>query len=182
MTWNVIWSMSHTAKVVSDSGPLIWLAKIDKLQLLRTLFGKVLIPGEVEEETASGGAADAIIIRGALAEGWISVIRETNALAPDLVDASGLHRGEAEAILLARRMGAMFLVDEREASATATVFGVRAIGTVGVLLLALSEGHLVLDGFIECLDLLVSSGFWLSVDVYRKAIDAARMIAGDKNC
>jgi len=71
-------------------------------------------------------------------------------------------------------------VDEREASATARVFGVCSMGTVGVLLLGLSEDCLALDEFFECLDSLIGSGFWLSVDVYRKAVTAARSIVGDR--
>jgi predicted nucleic acid-binding protein len=97
-----------------------------------------------------------------------------------LVRVSGLHLGEAEAVLLARRLGALFLVDEREASATARVFGVRPLGTVGVLLIGLAEGCLALGEFMECLDLLVGSGFWLSVDVYRRAVAEARLIAGEE--
>jgi predicted nucleic acid-binding protein len=167
-------------RVVSDSGPLIWLAKIDRLRLLRLLFGEVIIPAEVERETVSGRSADSMIIGEALAEGWMSVSRVGADEAVALVGVSGLHLGEAEAILLARRIGALFLVDEREASSTARVFGVRAMGTVGVLLLALREGHLVFDEFVECLDLLVAGGFWLSVDVYKKALDGARSITGAK--
>jgi len=176
----VIWTMSGAIVVVSDSSPLIWLAKINRLRLVKALFEEVLIPSRVRDETVSGLTADSIVIREALAEGWIRVSAEEIGAASELVEVSGLHRGEAEAILLARRMSALFLVDEREASATAAVFGVRPMGTLGVLLLALAEGHLVLDEFVECLDLLVSSGFWLSVDVYKRAIDSAKSIVNDR--
>jgi predicted nucleic acid-binding protein len=36
--------------VVSDSGPLHYLIQINKVDLLHSLFGKVVIPGAVREE------------------------------------------------------------------------------------------------------------------------------------
>jgi len=56
------------------------------------------------------------------------------------------------------------------ASEMARVFGVRCLGTVGVLLLGLAEGLLGLGEFVECLDVLIGLGFRLSVEVYRKAL------------
>lgn len=165
---------------MSDSGPLIWLARINRLSLLRTLFGGVVVPERVWAEVSSGGSADSVLIGEALGEGWVRVEGGVGGEASALVRVSGLHLGEAEAVLLARRLGALFLVDEREASATARVFGVRPMGTLGVLLMGLAEGCLALGEFLECLDLLVGSGFWLSLDVYRRAVAEARLIAGEE--
>lgn len=36
------------------------------------------------------------------------------------------------------------------------------------------------DEFEECLDMLIGSGFWLSVDVYRRALASARLIEGER--
>lgn len=159
--------------VVSNSSPLIWLARIDKLSLLRVLFREVIIPKKVYAETASGESPDSILIREAVEDGWIQVSEEETEDAQELVQVSGIHLGEAEAILLARRTGLNLIIDEREASATAQVFGVRPIGTVAVLLLALATDRLTFSEFKDCLDLLISSGFWLTVDVYRKALEEA---------
>ena len=172
--------MSSEAGAVSDSSPLIWLAKINRLSILKHLFGEITIPEKVRGKVSSGGSADSLLFREALAEGWVRVSGEVDDDASDLVRVSGLHPGEAEAVLLARRPGALFLVDEREASGTARVFGVRSMGTVGVLLFGLAEGHLTFDEFVECLDLLIACGFWLSVDVYKKALTEARLIAGER--
>lgn len=167
--------------MVSNSSPLIWLSKINRLSLLRFLFGEVAIPEKVKMETASGQSADSISIKGAVEEGWVKVSEEDEeGLASALAKVSGIHLGEAEAILLARRLDARLLVDERGASATAQVFGVRSMGTVGVLLLALAEEQLTLDEFEECLDLLIATGFWLTVDVYKRAVEEARSLAGKR--
>ena len=46
-------------------------------------------------------------------------------MADVLAGVSGIHLGEAEAIFLAQKLGTELIVDEREASATAQMFGVR---------------------------------------------------------
>jgi len=55
------------------------------------------------------------------------------------------------------------------------MFGVRPIGTIAVLLLALARGELTLNEFKECLDMLIASGFWLSIDVYNKALEEVNL-------
>ena len=170
--------MSGRKPVVSNSSPLIWLAKIGRLVLLKTLFSQVVIPKRVcGEATLERQSADAVLISKAIAGGWIKVSEEKMEEAHVLAEASGVHLGEAEAILLAQKLGTELIIDEREASITAQMFGVRPIGTMAVLLLALGRGEITLDEFKECLDNLIASGFWLSVDVYNKALEEARSIA-----
>jgi len=177
MTSGVTWSMSSGRPVVSNASPLIWLAKIGRLGLLKALFGKIIIPGEVHEEATAGGQADSIMIKGAIEEGWMEVYGGKIDGARELGDRSGVHVGEAEAILLAQMIGKDLIIDEREGSATAQIFGVRTMGTIAILLLALARSHMTFDDFRECLDRLTASGFWLSVDVYSRAIEEAISIA-----
>jgi len=170
--------MSGRKPVVSNSSPLIWLAKIGRLTLLKNLFAEVVIPRRVcEEATLEKQSADAVVISKAIEDEWIKVSGEKMEEAHVLAEAAGVHLGEAEAILLAQKLGTELIIDEREASITAQMFGVRPIGTMAVLLLALGRGEITLDEFKECLDNLIASGFWLSVDVYNKALEEARSIA-----
>lgn len=171
--------MSSGQLVVNNSSPLIWLTKIDRLGLLKTLFGEVIIPKKVCTETTIGESADSILIRKAVDEGWIKVSEEEAKEAQELVQVSGIHLGEAEAILLAKELRVDLIIDEREASATARVFGVRPMGTIAVLLLALAKSQLTFSEFKECLDLLITSGFWLTVDVYKRALDEAQSIVNE---
>jgi len=85
--------------------------------------------------------------------------------------------GEADVILLAQKLRTELIIDEREASVTAQMFGVKPIGTIAVLLLALARDQMTLREFRECLDTLIASGFWLSVDAYNKALEEAQSIA-----
>ena len=62
--------------VISNATPLIYLAKIDKLHLLRDLFEHVIIPEEVYKEVVITGLKygyfDAQTVKSAIEEGWIS--------------------------------------------------------------------------------------------------------------
>lgn len=177
MILNVTWSMSGGKPVVSNSSPLIWLAKIGRLGLLKTLFGEVVVPRKVYfEVTTNGRSAEAILISEALRDGWLKISEEEVESTNLLASRAGIHLGEAEAILLAQKLGTELIIDEREGSATAQIFGVRPIGTIAVLLLALARDKLTFNEFKECLDRLISLGFWLSVDIYREALEAARTV------
>ena len=155
---------------------MIWLAKIGRLDLMRIVFGEVAVPRRVYEEAASERSSDSILICRAVEDGRIKVSEGLEEAAV-LAERAGIHLGEAEAILLAKKIGAELIIDEREGSVTAQIFGVRPIGTIAVLLLALAEGRLTFNEFKECLDRLIASGFWLSVDVYNRALEEARSIA-----
>ncbi|MEA1907014.1 MAG: hypothetical protein U9N12_08710, partial [Euryarchaeota archaeon] len=67
---------------VSNSGPLTHLARIGRLNILKELFGTVVIPTDVKIEVVdcgkAEGAADAFLIEEATNAGWI-VIGETAA-------------------------------------------------------------------------------------------------------
>jgi len=154
---------------VSNTSPLIWLAKIGRLGLLNALFGKILILGKVRDEATAGEGADSILIDRAIWEGWVEVYEGQIDGAKEISDRSGVHVGEAEALLLAQRIGTDLIIDEREGSATAQIFGVRTMGTMAVLLLAV-----LIDGLMECLDRLTASGFWLSVDVYSRVMEEVK--------
>ena len=61
--------------VVSNVTPLIYLAKIGKIDLLRKVFKEVFIPEEVKVEAGDEGKKlgekDAYIIEKAINDGWL---------------------------------------------------------------------------------------------------------------
>jgi len=62
--------------VIADTGPLIVLARIESLHLLRQLFGRVFITTTVRDEILPAKAvfADSNLLARTLAEGWIDVV------------------------------------------------------------------------------------------------------------
>ncbi|MDP2100270.1 MAG: hypothetical protein U1C96_00615 [Gallionella sp.] len=62
------------AVVIADAGPLIALAKINQLHLLPALFAEILITQAVADECLHGQSADSILIKQALASGWLQCV------------------------------------------------------------------------------------------------------------
>ena len=125
--------------LVSNTGPLIALGAIDALYLLPQLYERVVIPDEVREEL---NAAPYGIMRFPFAEtaDWLEVQKVATPVDPLLITV--LDWGEAAVIQLARELHAdMVLIDERKGRKVASsVYHLRVIGTVRVLLDAKSNG------------------------------------------
>jgi predicted nucleic acid-binding protein len=129
--------------VISNTSPLLNLAIIDQLDLLRQQFGKILIPKAVLEELRIEemlpGSDD---LREALVAGWLQV-REVNN--PSLVQLlqRDLDRGEAEAIALALLLDADWIIlDERDGRRIAKSFGLQVTGILGVVIRASRNGQI----------------------------------------
>jgi len=156
--------------VVSDASPLIGLAAVGHLDLLRRLYGEVMIPAAVHQElTASSKAPGSTEIDSA---SWVQAQAVQNR---SLVDALSLHLdlGEAEAIALAVEVDAeLLLMDERRGRSAAVRLGRRVVGVLGVLIEAKRSGHLPAVGpVMEALS--VQAGFRVSERLRRQVLEAA---------
>jgi predicted nucleic acid-binding protein len=131
--------------VVSDASPLICLGAIRHFNLLRLLYGEVLIPEAVWEEITRAPAFTVAtslkVAADARSEGWLQVATAHNRPLVTHLEAM-LDPGEAEAIALAvERTSSLLLIDERDGRQMARTLGVPLTGTLGVLLRAKALGH-----------------------------------------
>ena len=151
--------------VVSDASPLIALARIDRLELLREMFGTLLLPDSVWHEITNAGmerAGAAFIVRA----DWIERRSVSNSSLVARLRRD-LGAGESEAIALAQESHAdVLLIDERLARVAAQRLGLRVTGLVGVLIEARQRG-LLTDAAIVANDLEQKAGFWLSPGLRR---------------
>lgn len=166
-------------RVVSNATPLIYLAKADKIDLLKAVFGEVLIPEEVKVEVVDKGKLigekDAYAVEKAIAEGWIKVLAAKPVRMP-----LDLDRGEKAALSLAKNNGSeIVLIDEVSARTVAKVMGLTPRGTLFVLLEALKMKKIQLDELLEALDNMIKQGFRLKEEVYVETVREARRIAGE---
>lgn len=144
--------------IVADASPLIGLAKVNRLGLLRQLFQGLLIPEAVERELClDSPRPGARVLAVAKSEGWLTSVSVENVPAHLLAT---VDPGEAEAITLARRRSALLLIDEWRGRVAATSEGVRIFGTGAVLLRAKERGFL--PTVAETLGELTSVGYRLS--------------------
>ncbi len=148
-------------KVVANTSPLIGLAAIKQLGVLKSLFGEVYIPNFVFEEVVQKGAGKpgSIEVKNVIND-WIYIKSVKNEKEVELLLAV-LDRGEAEAIVLAREVNAeIILLDNREPRIFAKKIGLNVLGTVGILLLAWKKGYI--KNPLNCINDLRQKGFWLS--------------------
>jgi len=158
--------------VVADAGPLIGLARVGLLPLLRQLYGRVLIPPQVLEELQiAEDRPGARALRAAMEEGWIESVPLPTG--EDLETLSlALGAGEAAAILLAGQVHYRFLLlDERRGRSVAKKRGLRVVGTGGVLLAAKEEG--LIPRVADALDQLAASGYRLSTELRERLLGLA---------
>lgn len=149
--------------VIADASPLIGLAKIGRLALLRQLYREILIPPAVHAELQAGSlrAGGAELLQ-ALNDAWLNVADSADIPAAACAELKQvLDVGEAEAIALALHLSArLLLIDEQRGRVVAQRKGVPIAGTGVVLLAAKRLGHI--QNVTAELDALHQSGYRLS--------------------
>ena len=126
---------------VVNTTPLVALGQIGRLDLLRRLFDKVLIPEVVYQESVSGGDSrpGAEEIREAT---WI-VQRELPGESGWQVDLFGLDARERDVLRLAGIIEpGWVIIDEKLGRRVALASGFQVKGTLGILVAAYQEKHI----------------------------------------
>ncbi len=154
--------------VVADTGPLIALALVDGVPLLRVLFREVFVTPEVAKELLAGrGRPGERLLEG---HPWIQV--RAAHVAPDRLLVEELDPGESSAIALARELpSAVLLMDERRGRRLARLaYGLEVRGSLGVLVDARRAGLVgPLEGLVAR---LMKGGIHLSGEVIGHALQA----------
>ena len=154
--------------VVSDTSPVLNLARIGRLELLPSLYRQVLIPAAVYEELVASkddlppaidlASAPWLIVAAAEDQNRVRELRKN------------LDPGEAEAIVLAiERRANILLVDERRGRRFATAAGLTVTGLLGVVAGAKRAG--LIDQVKPVLDELIQiARFWIGPDLYAEVL------------
>jgi predicted nucleic acid-binding protein len=149
------------SRVVSNTSPLIVLAKAGLLKILPKLFSEVVVPEAVRDEIMAGRDGDAMKQAWPTCD-WLRVVVLTPPLSP--LAAMQLGRGEAEAIEYARRQpDRAILLDDRAGRRAAQALGLRVFGTLSVAAIASRQGHV--NSFDEALEQIRGAGLYVSDSV-----------------
>lgn len=161
--------------IVCDAGPVIHLHQAQGLALLERT-GIVIVPEAVAKEIKDN--------IGLMFPPWIKILRLTDRERKDAElwrDTAGLHRGEAEAISMARRQGAHWLLtDDAEARCFAVMLGLEVHGTLGVLLWNFAGRHISKAEALDGLERVSKTSLWLSAKVLSEARQAIHEIHAAK--
>ncbi|MCF7983071.1 MAG: hypothetical protein K9L70_01585 [Thiohalocapsa sp.] len=146
-------------RLVTNASPLIFLAKVDLLPMLRSCFLQVLVPPTVAAETRLD--LPDFIECPDLSETGHAFVRGA---------IGTLHRGELEAMVLAHEQGIdLVAMDDKAARNRATQLGLKPIGTLGLIVLAERLGHLDASTATRKIDDLVDiHGLYLSPQIRRQ--------------
>ena len=161
--------------VVSDTTPLISLLKIGRIDLLENLFGQVLIPQAVFDELTADERfqREADQIRR---KRFMRVRAVQNPESADILKrATGLDRGESEAIVLTDELHAdLLLMDEAKGRAVSFQMGFKIMGTIGVLMAAYEENEPTAEEVRACVQGLQRAGRHISQKHYQMLLDRLR--------
>jgi predicted nucleic acid-binding protein len=154
-------------QVVSNTDPLLHLHEAALVALLEHT-GAVTIPRAVDSEMMLHVPQWHV-----RKPPWLTVMAVT---APYDAQAIGwqqsglLERGEAEAIALARQLGAAWLLmDDAAARVFASSIGLEVRGSSGIVLWAAAQGHLHREEAVVALERLAQSSLWISARVLAEA-------------
>ena len=153
-----------SVKIVSNTGPIIGLAKIRQLGLLKKLAPKICIPPFVYKELFGKIGPETTEIERALGEFIkVSPIRISDPTLEKVL--AELDEGERQAIMLARSMeeDVLLLMDDYAGRKAARKIHLVVTGIIGLLLSAKEKG--LIGKVSPLVDELRENGYWLSDEV-----------------
>ena len=153
-------------KVVSNSTPLIFLAKIGKLGLLEKLFEVVLIPNKVFTEVVVEGKirgySDSFMVEKFIEKRIIQIREIKIGESPDIPIGSG----ELEAIELAVKMKIKdILIDETKGRRIARLYDLKPKGTLWILTKAFEDEIITKDELKNSISELIKSGYRIREEI-----------------
>ncbi len=129
-------------KVVVNTTPLIALSHVGQLDVLKRLYGEIIIPEAVyrelsaKEESVCKKAVDSAL-------DWIRVNKIENQMAKVMYKTQ-LHDGEVEVMILSKEIGAdVVIIDDANAKKHAKYLALPVTGTLGVLIKAKQQGYII---------------------------------------
>jgi len=154
-------------KVVANTTPLISLASIGKLELLKDIFGEIIVADAVYNEIkAKQGYGykeiDTDFIR----------VQSIKGIAYRDFLLTQLDLGETETIILAKEIDADFvIIDENIAYKIAKSSELNVVRTLSILLRAKEKG--LIPALKPLLDEMILKGRWYSQRVYKTILEQA---------
>ncbi len=157
--------------VVSDTGPLIWLAKFNMLHVIREIFGVIAIPEAVFKEAVTVGLEkgydNAKVIQRQIGESIkiIKVREESTRKVHALERKLGveLGSGERESLALCLQIKVKtILTNDRVVFEMARRLGLEPHGILYILKETVKEGMFTKEEAIRILLEMVNNGLWIA--------------------
>jgi len=154
---------------IVDASPLLFLARLNRLELLKSSAEKIYIPDAVlielnkKQDTATGSIKEIL-------NTWLFECTIKNQELRDMLFALG--SGEQDVMIQAyEQRTSLVILDDQDARRTARRLGLKPIGTIGLLLVGKKRG--IVDSVENEINRLVEYGFWISDNLRIEALREA---------
>lgn len=157
---------------VFDATPLIYLAKVDRLDLLDMLPKSCLVPEPVYEEVVTRGLEenhpDARRVERAVDDGVLDRVSVPDAgTFRRLGDNDRLAEADAAVLAVADHEDGIAVMDEQYGRDVAATESIPTRGTAYLVLRLLEEGHLTGEEAADTIDAMLEEGWYCSPDLYK---------------
>lgn len=164
-------------KAISNSTPIMYLAKLSKLRLLKKIYNVIVIPEEVYKEVVEEGKKlnqkEVLLIEEAINEKFI-VVKKVKKI-KKFKQFSQLHEGEINAISLCLTLRKKeILIDDKEAYNICKLVGLKPTRTTSILLKFLKDGFISFNEFKNLLKNLSKEGYFLDIETFEYLLNEAR--------
>lgn len=157
--------------VVSDTTPILSLLKAGHMDLLRDLFGTVIVQEAVyseltinpvfEDEKSEIANCPYIVIEKVSNQESVQLLRNI----------AGLDAGESEALILYGEKNAdLLFIDEHKGRGVAKKMSVQYVGTMGILMMAYDKDIITPSEVKRCLEILLDNDIRLSRNLCNKVL------------
>ena len=156
---------------IFDSSSLIYFGKIKLLDKIALLNGKKYIPKEVYREVIVKGKE-----REELEVDYIERLIKEEAFI--IKEPSGIFnfvpfmsKADLDVLSLAKETKSIAIVDEIYASNLAEFYGIESHGSLYLIIKLVKEKLIVKKEAINCIDKMISEGFYISIEKYREILE-----------
>ncbi len=151
-------------EAVANTSSLLFLAKLKRLDLVKSIFFHILIPKQVLEEIFSKNKPENIVIKNELRE----FLKEIEV--KQLKDFT-LDKGEKAAISLCLEKNIKtFISDDKKARKIARSLEIETLGLVGIILHNLEISKITKKEALKLIEELIKNGYYMSSSLYTKVI------------
>ncbi len=164
---------------IVNATPLIYLAKLGKLDLAKNLYPNIKTTPEVKNEVLNKTTPEYVALHEAF-QIWIKIEEVKNRrIMTQLQKLHNIHLGEASIINLAieQEEELILFVDDKSARAIAKSFGFQVSGTLGIILDAILNSLITKSEAILLVDqLAIHTPFRMSLELYKLVTDKIKEI------
>jgi predicted nucleic acid-binding protein len=171
---------------VFDATPLIYLAKVDRLGIVRHLDGPAVIPERVREEVVEVGLdqgyPDARRVERGIEAGLLDTVTVADtALVGRLRENPNLSDADAAVLAHAGVHDGVAVMDDAYGRDVAATEGIITRGTAYLVLLATREGEIGTSEARDTIDGMIEEGWYCAPDVYARILRKLESVADPGN-